>query len=140
MACLAAVAPRRRSRSNHSDTMRPPAEWPYSSTFAPPVADDDDVQRALQLDVVAGQIGGEVRGLAIPPGPAALVQVEGVEGEATVDEVVGDLGVEEVVGEPVHQQHRVFDGRLSCSPARIRVATSSPSPSGSRPSVSVCCQ
>ena len=81
------------------------------------MADDDDVQCALQLDVVAGQIGGEVRSLALPPGPAALVQVESVEGEATVDEVVGDLGVEEVVGEPVHQQHGVSDGRflLACA-------------------------
>ena len=70
----------------------------------------DDVERALQLGVIARQVGGEVRSLALPPGPAALVQVEGVEREAAVDEVVGDLGVEEVVGEPVHQQHGVPDG------------------------------
>ena len=72
----------------------------------------DDVHRTLQLDVVAGQIGGEVRRLALPPGPAAFVQIEGVEGEASGDEVVGHLGVEEVVGEPVHQQHGVPDRRL----------------------------
>ena len=71
---------------------------------------DDDVERALQLDVVAGQVGGEVRSLAFPPGSAALVQVERVEGKAAVDEVVGHLGVEEVVGEPVHQQYGVPGG------------------------------
>ena len=66
--------------------------------------------RALQLDVVVGQVGGEVRSLALPPGPAALVQVERKKRKATPDEVVGHFGVEEVVGEPVHQQYGVAGG------------------------------
>ena len=61
----------RRTRSSHSDTMSPPAEWPYTRIFA----GVDDPGRPLQFGVVAGQAGGEVRRLALPPRPAALVQV-----------------------------------------------------------------
>ena len=43
----------------------------------------------------------------VAPRPAALVQVQRVEGEAAVGEVIGELGVEEVVGVAVHRQHRV---------------------------------
>src|SRR5690606_39761170 len=57
----------------------------------------DDRERGVEVGVVAGQVGGEVRGLARPPGPSALVQVERVEHEPAGGEVVGELGVEEVV-------------------------------------------
>ena len=38
----------------------------------------DGVQRGFQRAVIVRQIGGEVRGLAVPAGPAALGQIEGI--------------------------------------------------------------
>ena len=138
----AAVAPRRRSRSSHSDTMSPPAEWPYTRILRR-TADllADDGQGAFEFGVVAGEVGGEVRRLAGPARPAALAQVQRVEGEAALGEVIGQLGVEEVVGVAVHRQDRVRPpGGVLGRPRRTRVATMSPSPSGSGPSGIVHCQ
>jgi hypothetical protein len=67
----------------------------------------DDCQGAFEFGVVAGEVGGEVRRLAGLARPAALAQVQRVEGEAALGEVIGQLGVEEVVGVAVHRQDRV---------------------------------
>ena len=67
----------------------------------------DDGQGAFEFGVVAGEVGGEVRRLAGLARPAALAQVQRVEGEAAVGEVIGQLGVEEVVGVAVHRQDRM---------------------------------
>ena len=80
----------------------------------------DDIEGTLELGVVAGQIGGEVRRLAVSPRTAAFVQVKGVEREAEGGKVVGQLGVEEVVGEPVHEQHRMSCGRVGLAAAHQR--------------------
>ena len=88
--------------------MSPPAEWPYRHTVAPAVSAAMTRQRAVQLRVVAGQVGGEVRRLAGEPRSSALVQVQGVEGEAAGGEVVGEFGVEEVVGVTVQREYGVL--------------------------------
>ena len=80
----------------------------------------DDVQRAPELAVVAGQVGGEVRRLAFPPRPAAFVQVECIEGEPAAGEVISQVGVEEVVGEPVDRQHRAGGGLIGLAAAYQR--------------------
>ena len=67
----------------------------------------DDVHGLVELGVVVGQIGGEVRGLAVAPGPAAFVQIQGVEGESARGETISQLGVEEVVGVAVKGYDRV---------------------------------
>lgn len=41
-----------------------------------------DVQGVLEFGVVVGEVGDEVRRLAVAPRPAALVKVQRVEGEA----------------------------------------------------------
>ena len=58
-----------------------------------------------------------MRRLSLAPRSPALVQVQGVDGEAAGGEVVGLLGVEEVVGEPVHQQHGVGRRPVGLAPA-----------------------
>jgi hypothetical protein len=65
----------------------------------------DDRQRPLELLVVQGEIRHVMRGLARPPGPAALAQVETVERQAVAGEGIGQLGLEEIVGEAVHVEH-----------------------------------
>ena len=67
----------------------------------------DDRQGVFEFGVVTGEIGGEVRRLVGLSRPAALAQVQCVEGEAAVREVIGQLGVEEVVGVAVHRQDRM---------------------------------
>jgi hypothetical protein len=60
------------------------------------------VASALELDVVVREVGDVVGRLALAPRPAALAQVERVEGEPAVGEEVGHRGLEEVVAEAVH--------------------------------------
>ncbi len=84
----------------------------------------DDRQGALEFPVVAGQVGGEVRGLAGPPGSTAFVQVQRVIGESAGREPIGGLGVEEVVGVAVHTEDRVPGppGRPTADQGRDEVA------------------
>ncbi len=100
----------------------------------------------LEFGVIAGQVGDEVRRLAGRSRSAAFAQVKCIEREATVGEVIGQLGMEEVVGVAVHRQDRVVcpsgvsAGFPVCGPRPTRVATMSPSSSGSGPSGIVHCQ
>lgn len=82
------------------------------------------VQGVLELGVVVGEVGDEVRCLAVAPRAAALVKVQRVEGEAAGGKMVGQLGVEEVVGVAVHRQHRL-PGR-TCLAAGLRRFGSAP--------------
>lgn len=97
----------------------------------------DDRQGALQFDVVLRQVGGEVRGLARPVRAATLLQIQRVKGEAAVGKVVGQSGIEEVVGEAVHRQNACAEGAAFAR--RTRVATMSPSSTGSGPNGIVYC-
>ena len=67
----------------------------------------DDLQRAIELTVVARQVGGEVRRQAGARRASALAQIQRVEGDAAAGEVIGQRGVEEVVGVPMHRQDGV---------------------------------
>ena len=74
----------------------------------------NECRRLLQFGVVAGQVGGEVRGLPLAPGPPAFAQVERVERESASGEGVGKFGVEEVVGVAVHREDGATGGRTRC--------------------------
>ena len=123
--------------------MSPPEEWPYTRTLGgggpTPVCSRMTDNAQLEFGVVVGKVGDEVRRLAVSPRPAAFLQVQRIEGEATIGEVIGQRGVEEVVGVAVHRQDRVAAAPLG-SPRRTSVATMSPSPAGSDPSGIVHCQ
>ena len=69
------------------------------------VLQGDDLDGTVELEVVLAQVRGVVAVLLGHPGPAALAQVQGIEGEAPGGEEVGQLGLEEVVREAVHVQH-----------------------------------
>ena len=73
---------------------------------APGVLGADDGMRPLQFAVIARQVGGEVRGVALPPGTTALAQIEPVEPVSRTGEMVRETGVEEIVRVPVHRQER----------------------------------
>ena len=81
----------------------------------------DDIQRTVELGVVASQVGGEVRGLASPRRPATFVQVQRVEGEPAGDEVIGQCGVEEVVGVSVYGQDGIGGRRGVATTQQCRV-------------------
>ena len=81
----------------------------------------DDLQCAIELAVVAGQVGGEVRGQAAARRAPTLAQVQRIEGEPAAGEMIGQRGVEEVVGVSVHCQDRIGGRRGIATTQQRRV-------------------
>lgn len=63
-------------------------------------------QREGEFLPVSAQVGGEMRCLILPQRPAALAQIERVEGVPARVKEIGQRLLEEVVGESVHVQYR----------------------------------